>query len=108
MIVTLSARKDMEVRRRRAAAERVELLLADHARARGGRYVVFGSVARHETRYDSDFDVLVDFPPALEREARDYAEAICIENGLHPDVHLKPDASPALLERVARDGRTLG
>lgn len=108
MIVTLSARKDMEVRRRRAAAERVEQLLADHARAYGGRYIVFGSVARQETRYDSDFDVLVDFPLAIEREARDYAEAVCVENGLHPDVHLKPEVSPALLERIVRDGRTLG
>lgn len=107
MIVTIAERKARQVDRIRAAMRRVETALVDYARQRGGHFLVFGSAGRGDVRHDSDFDVLVEFPAAIEREARDFAERICIEHGIRPDVHLASDASPALLTRVRRDGRPL-
>lgn len=107
MVATVSARKEIQVDRIRAALERVERLLATYAHEHGGRFVVFGSVARNEIRHDSDFDLLIDFPPHLERQARSYAESICVEHGISADLHLLPDASSALLERIRRDGRVV-
>lgn len=105
MIATISARKEMQVSRMRSAMERVERLLSAYARKHGGRFVVFGSVARDTVRHDSDLDLLIDFPPEIERRARSYAESVCAEHGIRPDLVLLPDASPRLMERIRRDGR---
>lgn len=107
MIVKVAERKQRQVDRIRSAVAAVEPALAAYARRHGGRFVVFGSAARGDLRHDSDYDLMVDFALPIERQARDYAEMLCIDAGLHPDVHLKPDLSAALLERIARDGRVL-
>lgn len=107
MIVTIAERKRMRVERIRSAIDHVERNLTNYARRHDGSFVIFGSAARGDLTHDSDFDVLVDFPAAIEREARDFAESVCIEHGIRPDVHLASDASPALLKRVRQDGRPL-
>lgn len=108
MIVTIPQRKQMQVDRIRTAIAEVEPALAAYARRHGGRFVVFGSAGRGEIRHDSDYDLMIDFAAPAERAARDFAERLCIEAGLHPDVHLKPDLSPSVLDRIARDGKVLG
>lgn len=105
MIVTIKERKENEARRRRTAIERVERLLAAYAQAHGGTFMVFGSVARNEVRYDSDFDVVADFPRSQIRGAVDYAESICAEHRLKPDVHSIAEVSPDFIDRVRHEWR---
>ena len=81
--------------------------LSEHARRFGGRYVLFGSIARGEARFDSDLDILVDFPHDSERGAWFHAEKACIEYGVRPDIHLASEASETLLTRVRHDGIVL-
>lgn len=104
MTVTIVNRKKMKESRMRSKMERVKEALASYVAGHVGRFVVFGSAARDEMRYDSDLDILVDFPAEVERDARDYAERVCIEHGIKPDLHLASEASSELLDRVSHDG----
>ena len=105
MIVTLRERKAREIERKALAAATAMADLASYAVGHGGSFTLFGSFARGDFGPTSDFDVLVDFPPAFERAARDFAEATCRRAGLVPDVHLASDAADALLIRIRRDNR---
>ena len=105
MIVTLRERKARDIERKAVAAATAMAALASYAVDHGGSFTVFGSFARGDFGPTSDFDVLVDFPLAFERAARDFAEATCRYVGLVSDAHLASDASDALLIRVHRDGR---
>jgi predicted nucleotidyltransferase len=107
MIVKIAERRQMQIDRIRLAIAEVEPALAAYARRHGGRFVVFGSAARDDLRHESDYDLMVDFALPVEREARDFAEKLCIDAGLRPDVHLKPDLPAAVLDRIARDGKVL-
>ena len=106
VILTWTERDRRRVERRKSAvaAARVELL--NHAREHGGRYVLFGSVARGEDRPDSDVDVMVDFP-GREAAAGNDAEIICARNGLKPDVWLKRYVGDELMARIRREGVVL-
>lgn len=108
MVVTLADRKRRKVGQLRSATSDVMALLGTYAAKRSGRFLVFGSAARGDLRFDSDFDLLIDFPLESERAARDYAEKVSIEHGLKPDIHMASEASPALMDRVRRDARVLG
>jgi predicted nucleotidyltransferase len=108
MVVTIADRKRRKVSQLRAATGDVIALLETYATKRSGRFLVFGSAARDNLRFDSDFDLLIDFPAESERAARDYAEKVAIEHGLKPDIHMVSEASPALMDRVHRDARMLG
>jgi predicted nucleotidyltransferase len=68
-VVTVPERKVREAARRRAAARDVMVEAREFAAVHGGRFYVFGSVAEDRMKYDSDFDVVVDFPFAAETEA---------------------------------------
>lgn len=61
-IVTLAERKAAEAERRRLAVAALRPAFAAYARAHGDRFLLFGSAARNEMRYDSDVDILLDFP----------------------------------------------
>lgn len=102
-IVTLEERKAREARRRRAAAEAVMAALASHARASGGgRFIVFGSAASGAMRHDSDFDVIVDFPPEGEAAAWAAVEEACRAHALAADIKAASTTAPAFLEKVLR------
>lgn len=103
MTTTVSERKAIEVARLRAAAARAMDALKSYAIDKGGRFAVFGSFARGDIVHSSDFDVMVEFPPLLERAAGLRAETICRDVGLVPDVHLASESSDGLKARVARD-----
>jgi predicted nucleotidyltransferase len=85
-IVTLKERKAAEVARRRSAVVELRDALAAYAREHGGRYLLFGSAARGEMRYDSDVDILVDFPADALDEAWNFAERACWDRKLEPDI----------------------
>jgi predicted nucleotidyltransferase len=99
-IVTVSERKSREAARRCAAALNVMAEAREYALTRGGRFYVFGSVAAGRIKYDSDFDVVVDFPFGIEAEAADFVEEACQRRRLPSDVHLKSRASKRFLDRI--------
>lgn len=106
-IVTLPERKTREAARRTEAAERIALKLQTYAREKGGRYFLFGSAARNEMKFDSDIDVLVDFPENLMRDAMNAAEDFCEAEGLPCDVLPFETRSRSFLDRVLPTAREL-
>ena len=76
-VVTLKERKAAEAARRVRAVDELRGVLAAYAREHNGRFLLFGSAARGEMRYDSDVDIVVDFPPASLDAAWNFAERAC-------------------------------
>jgi predicted nucleotidyltransferase len=87
-------------RKAREAARDVMDEAREFAAVRGGRFYVFGSVAEDRMKYDSDFDVVVDFPLAAETEAAEFVEEACRRRDLPSDVRLKSRASERFLDRI--------
>jgi predicted nucleotidyltransferase len=101
-VVTVPERKARETARRRAAADIVMAELKAFAARHRGQFVVFGSVAEGRMSFDSDFDVVVDFPPERENAAVEFAEDICRRENLPSDVHVKSLAGERFLARIAK------
>lgn len=106
-VTTLAERKANEARRRKDAANSIVCALRDHARDHGGRYVVFGSYASGTMRYDSDLDILIDFPPERAVDAWLFAEDACAVNALRPDLHDARTTKSVFLDRVLSQGLVL-
>jgi predicted nucleotidyltransferase len=87
-ITTLTERKTREARRRAEAARAIVERLRAYVQSpgRGGRFIVFGSAAAGTIRHGSDFDVIVDFPPAGEAEVWRTVENACAEWNLPADI----------------------
>jgi hypothetical protein len=68
-------------------------VLTEYARAHGGRYRLFGSAARGQISYDSDVDLLLDFPEEAFGEAWNFAETACRDRQSEPDLLPHGDAS---------------
>jgi predicted nucleotidyltransferase len=75
--------------------------LTAYAQKNRGSFVIYGSVARGNFRFNSDVDVLVDFPPEAVSEAWRFCEDACRKYGLVPDVRPKYLCSPKFLQRVS-------
>ena len=106
-VVTLPERKAAEAARRRAAVEALLPALAAYARAHGGRFLLFGSAARGTMKYDSDVDLLLDFPAEAQTDAWGFAERACWDRGLEPDILPYGGCKPAFLDHVAPDLKVL-
>lgn len=85
-VVTIAERKRRSAEKMTAAAEAVMAELSEYARTYSGKYIVFGSAASGTMRHDSDFDVIVDFPPEAEADAWREVEDACGRHGIKPDV----------------------
>ncbi len=100
-IVTLSERKAAAAATKAAALERLRPALAGAARRLGGRYVLYGSAARGRLRWDSDVDLLLDFPDdAATTAAWDEAERACAALDLACDARPLAWCSPAFIQHV--------
>ena len=102
--LTVSERKRRSAERLAAAAEAVMAELSAYARSKGsqGRFIVFDSAASGEMRYDSDFDVIVDFPAAEEAAAYNAVEEFCGRHGIKPDVLPASMIDGSFIERVMK------
>jgi hypothetical protein len=100
-IVTLSECKAAEAARRDAAINALIPILTAYARTHGGRYLLFGSAARRTMKFDSDVDILMDFPPDALDEAWKFAETVCWEHQVPPDLIPYRWCKPAFLDHVA-------
>lgn len=58
--------------------------------------------ARGELRHDSDFDVIVDFPPAREADAWRLTEDACARHGVRPDILPASLTDPAFIAKILR------
>jgi hypothetical protein len=58
-------------------------------------------VAEDRMSFDSDFDVVVDFPADRENAAIEFVEDLCRAKNLPADVHLKSMVSERFLARIA-------
>ncbi len=73
---TLGAIKAARSVHRQSAVEALKHDLRAYARQHNGRFWRYGSAVRHEMRDHSDVDILVDFVPVAEAEARPYAAVV--------------------------------
>jgi predicted nucleotidyltransferase len=106
-IITLVERKATEAARRAAAVEALMAVLAEYARAHGGRFLLFGSAVRGTMKFHSDVDILMDFPDEALNEAWKYAEAECWDRDLEPDLIPYRWCKQAFLDHVLQDARVV-
>jgi predicted nucleotidyltransferase len=85
-IVTVAERKTAEATRRQRAVADPRRVLDAYACAHGVRFLLFGSAAHGQMCYDSDVDILVEFPPDQQAAAWNFAERACWDRRLEPDV----------------------
>lgn len=107
MLTILDARKRVEAGRRAGVASVLAERLGPFARAHGGRYLLFGSLARGAVRHDSDVDLLLDFPPEAEAEAWRFAEGTLAEMGMAADIMPMGWCKPAFLAKVLPGAKVL-
>jgi hypothetical protein len=107
-IVTLAERKAAEATRRQHAVTELRLALDPYARAHGGRFLLFGSAGRGRMRYDSDVDILVDFPPDRQVAAWNFAERACWDRRLDPDIMTSAWCTEDFLALVRPKAEVLG
>ncbi len=106
-IITLTERKATEAARRAAAVEALVPLLSAYARDHGGRFLLFGSAARGQMKFQSDVDLLIDFPEDAFGAAWDFAENACWDRGLEPDLLPYGGCKAAFLDHIAPDMKVL-
>jgi predicted nucleotidyltransferase len=107
MYKSIETRKREESLRRNGLADILADRLLSYARKRGGRYVLYGSLARREARYDSDADLLVDFPPKFEGEAWRMAEDLCAELRIEHDIKPIAWCDKSFVERILPRARII-
>ncbi len=100
MYRTLDERKREAAARRAAAPEALRARLEAFAIAHRGRYLIYGSLARGKARYDSDIDILLDFPEAAQGKAWRLAEDACAALDIDCDILPLAWARPRFLERA--------
>src|SRR5579864_7528960 len=83
---SMSERKAARVAEIRRALAVLRERLAEYARTHGGRFLLYGSAARGELRFDSDIDLLIDFPEDRLSDGWRFAEDACRELDLKADL----------------------
>lgn len=106
-VTTLAQRKSAEGERRRRAADAVVDELRAYAHREKGGFVVFGSYVNGGLRFDSDLDLMVDFPPDRAGAAWRFVEDVCDRHGLTPDIHDAATGRDAFAARVRANGISL-
>lgn len=106
-VTTLTERKSAETARRVRAAHQAVRELTDYARFHGGRFIVFGSYVTHTMRFDSDLDVMIDFPAKAVGDAWRYAEVLCARLAIPLDVHDAGTTKPEFTARIRESGMVL-
>ena len=76
--------------------------LLQYAVEHGGAFLIYGSAARSDMRFDSDVDILVDFPPSAEPAAWRFAEDACYRHGLVPDVRPKSLCADRFIHHISQ------
>jgi len=99
-VQTLAQRKQARVEEIRAGVASLREALAAYGRAHGGRFLIYGSAVSDRLHYDSDVDLLVDFPAPATSAAVDFVEETCARLNLRVDVQPKTWCKEAFLARI--------
>ena len=81
--------------------------MSAHAHQYGGRYVVFGSFMNGNFRYDSDLDVLIDFPAGTRADPWGFLEDLSRKHGMPIDIHDASYCKKAFVDRVLAEGTAI-
>ena len=106
-VITLKERHARKMDRMNQALVEIDALLVNYARRHAGRFIRYGSTATGRMRRHSDVDIIADFVEELAGPAASYAEDICFEKEMLPDVRAITYASPQLLARALEEGTVL-
>ena len=106
-VTTLPERKRAAAARIARAAATACAELRAYARERNGCCVGFGSVAEGRVRYDSDLDILIDFPAELVGEAWRFAEEVCARHAIELDLLDAATTNEATVARLRARGMEL-
>jgi predicted nucleotidyltransferase len=108
MYQTVEMRKRAEAERRVGIPDILHDRLSGFARDHGGRFILYGSLAKGQPRFDSDVDLLLDFPAEVEGEAWRLAEELCAE--LRVELDIKPLAwcDPEFASKTMPKARIIG
>jgi predicted nucleotidyltransferase len=106
-IITLDERKRARVQEIRAGFARLREALSQYAQEKGGRFYIYGSAARGTFHFESDIDILTDFPEAETSAALTFVEETASELRLKADVQPKAWCASAFLDRVLPSAKIL-
>ena len=106
-VITLEERKRARVEEIRAGFARLRDALAGYGRAHGGKFWIYGSAAAGRVHFESDIDILVDFPEAKTSAALTFVEETSLRYKLKADAQPKSWCMPAFLERISKDALIL-
>ncbi len=106
-VLTLAQRKQARVEEIRAGVACLREELVAYGRAHGGRFLIYGSAVTGRLHYDSDVDLLVDFPPPQTAAAVDYVEEACARLKLKVDVQPKAWCKEAFLARITPQAQAI-
>ena len=107
-ILTLKERHALNMERMGRAILAIDAALTAYAREHGGRFIRYGSTANGRMARHSDVDIIADFLPhdgAV--DAASFAETLCHEHGMIPDVRPATYVSDAFKAAAERDGVVL-
>jgi predicted nucleotidyltransferase len=106
-VVTIEERKRARVQQIRAGFARLCDALSDYGRAHGGRFWVYGSAAVDRFHYESDIDLLVDFPEPQTSAAITFVESTAAQLSLKADVQPKAWCTSEFVDRISKQARIL-
>src|SRR5260370_39739227 len=106
-VIKLAEAHRRKMEHMRAAVAEIDPLLIAYARQNGGRFIRYGSTAKGRAMAHSDVDIIADFPGEASLEALNYAEKLCSERNLKPDVRPSCWTSNRFTPPLADDGGIL-
>jgi predicted nucleotidyltransferase len=106
-VQTLAQRKQARVEEIRAGVACLREALAAYGRAHGGRFLIYESAVSGRLHYDSDVDLLVDFPAPHTSAAVDFVEEACGRLKLKVDVQPRAWCKDAFLARITPQAQVL-
>jgi predicted nucleotidyltransferase len=80
---------------------KLKAALDEYARRHHGRFLLYGSIARGDYRFNSDVDILVDFAENETDKAWQFAEQSCLDFGLIPDIRPVSFCEKKFLDKVS-------
>lgn len=108
MYRTVETRKKAEAARRAGIPDILCDRLSGFACGKGGRFILYGSLASGRARFDSDVDLLLDFPAESEGEAWRLAEDVCAGLGIESDIKPLAWCDPDFAARLMPKARVIG
>lgn len=106
-VVTVAERKAIETARRVRAAAAIVEAIGTYAKAKGGRFAVFGSYVDGRMKHDSGLDVMVDFDAAERRSAWELLETLASRFDLPVDLFDRSTTKDGFVRRVETTGLVL-